>query len=685
MAEAQWITKPVPFDEVFNSEHKPDNPKTDNPAYYENAPKPDAKWIDKPVSFDEVFKSVQAENKKREEAAKPKPPKGLIETVGQNAQTALYERENKYLANQQSTSPYPRDYKKRLGEGVMVQRDEDVTFDKDGNPVPAEPAWHFRSESGETIPTNSKKHVVLRDTETGKYHVYERGEDTDYGPIKNFFSGMASHVQEGFQAAPTRLPSTAGAATRGQEALRAQQAVEDTTGAHVPVPQNMVTDSGMARRTAAMIEALPGGSTPFEQSAARMDQALGEAAARATGGTAPTAEAAGATARGAIENYAKPKEGVLARRVSDAYDKVDAHVPSDASGELKNTQKIAQDLQTRFEATKGESGTNKINPTLDAVLSAATDPKGVTYQGLKDLRTRVGEMLEQGANIAETGVSDKELRALYKGLTDDMRAMVSEHGGTRGLQLWERANNLARLASERRENLGKILGTNRSDEGIFGRIMALAGSTNSADAKTLAQAKKSMPADEWSEVAQAAVGRLGKVRTENGTVFDPGKFVTDYDKLSDRGKSLLFGDNQRLRKALDSISELAQFREPVGHPGPIAHLVSAGIVLNHAHQGEGMAGKMGQLLHVLGGVFSMRAVGNMLSKPATAESVAKWMEAYKVMTLKPTKGSVSLYQRATETLASDAGKNDRENIGAGLKHGYNALLKLSSYLPFGKS
>lgn len=576
--------------------------------------------------------------------AEPKPKVGMIEKIGRNFETGARSDNNKRYGDLQFTNQAPRkeDY---VG---------DATWDEEDN-------IQIKGADGSWSPTDRNQHIMFQDPEDGRHKIYKRDPTQDRSALTGRLVGLGHVVQEGFQAAPTRLPSTAGAATRGQQALSAADKVEEATGVGVAVPQNAVTESGIAQRAGAALQSVPGGAgAPFENAANRMEQGIEVAVAEARGAPV-SAETAGSTARGAIENYAAPGEkGVLGRRVSKAYDKVDEFVDDTAPHALGNTLGTAENINQLYGATKQDG----FAPSIKKVLGAVTDPDGVTYSGLKRLRSEIGELIETGAKTAETGMHEKDLKALYKSLTDDMRELVKTQGGERGLQLWERANNYAKLASERREKLGKILGTNRSDESIFGSILNKAGSANSADAATLALAKKSMPADEWAEVASAVVDKLGKRVTTAGTEFDSGKFIADYEKLSPRGKAILFGDNQRLRKALDSISDLAKFHPDARQPGQLSNLVGLGLAVGHTGSGEGVVGKIGGAMHILGGVLTGRVLSSMLSKPATAESVAKWMEGYKLATLKPTKGNVNLYNRATEALTNDAAQEDRENLVA---------------------
>lgn len=626
--------------------------------------------IDKPIHIDEVSKGHQ--EALDAEAAQKIAPK---HTQGIGAE-ALYSRNNTMLADRQFTNQGPE--KETF---VANARNKD----DDGNEIP----WEYHDKDTNSYkPIDKDKHHLFQNTETGQPEVHVRDRDKDRGYLSGVMTGLGHFVSEGFVPSPGVGAATSSASwlskggkkaslevpafrneSAGRTAVEAADTVHDTTGATVPVPQSAVTTHPAANLTTNVITALPSGSKPYVKAASAMGEGLVDARDQAAGlntaGRVSSTESAGEAATEGITNYAKPARqgGVLGQRVADAYDKVDNTI-SGGPHQLNNTVKAAQDIQTAYESTKMEG----FAPAIKDVLAAATDPKGLTYDGLKRLRSHIGEMIETGAKIAETGIQEADLKRLYKGLTDDMRDLVTTQGGPRGLQLWERANTYARLASERREQLAKVLGTNRSEEGVVGAILRKArAATGSADARSLEVARKSMPADAWNEVVSSVVSSLGtRVTKGEGKIFDPGQFVKDFESLSPRGKSILFGDNQRLRKALDSISSLGKTWDTAAstahEAGPLSHLISTAAVVNH----EG--GLVSKTLHVIGGIITMRGLGNMLSKPATAESVAKWMEGYKLVTLKPTRSNVMLFNKATNAFANDAAKDDRERIGdAGAK------------------
>jgi hypothetical protein len=180
----------------------------------------------------------------------------------------------------------------------------------------------------------------------------------------------------------------------------------------------------------------------------------------------------------------------------------------------------------------------------------------LTYEGVKTLRTNVGEMLKGG--ILPEGVSGSELKRIYGALSKDLESSVAAAGGPKASEAFNRANRYYSLASDRRESLAKIIGAdgNAPAETVFSRIEAMAGSGSRADISKLAQARKAMGSDDWNEMASTIVTRLGRDVEGN---FSPQRFVTAYNKISDAGKTLLFrgGDKGELAAHLDDIATVA--------------------------------------------------------------------------------------------------------------------------------
>lgn len=578
----------------------------------------------KPISLEDAMKAhseLPPPKKTEEKKALPAISRGAIED------------ENKQIAAGQFTSPYWDSYSKEnnLGEASIDDADR----------------VSFKNEKGEWEQSDTKHHVGLKNPETGKLHVFKRSEDTDYGPIKGALMGIGQFFQRGLAST---TPATAGTAptSAAQRALMAAKTIEDNTGVAVPVSKAAVSENPISQLGAKAVSVVPGAGSAFERAAGATEHGLATAAEEvaSTAGHTTNAAETGEVARQGLKNYVAPKRegGVLAQRVTDAYDKVDALVDPAATTPLNNTRKVAQDIVS--EATARESP-QPISTAVKEVLGAATNPKGLTYESLKSLRTRIGEMMES----AGADTSKQELQRLYRSLSDDMRAHVQSTGGPRAVQVWERANRMASAAAERRNQLSTILGTDRkSDEATFGAILKAASTGGGANVRLLATARKALRPDEWGEVVGGAIRGLGR---DTKGEFDAGKFIRDYAKMSDEGKNVLFGESSPMRKSLESISQVAEtfpkINKLAGSSGETAH-----------------TGLIGLLLHdpvkALGTVLGGRALAGMFAREATAENVAKFMQSYKLLATKPTRANLVVFNNAANAWNKDAAEEDRQKI-----------------------
>lgn len=559
-----------------------------------------------------------------------KPDGGTTAGAAANLDTDF---ENQMLASSQFTTPDLKSHQDSLVSKALLG--------DDGN-------MYYKGDDGKAYPTDSTKHVVLRDP-SGGYNVYNRTDDTNEGPIKGRLLGFGRLFGQGFATgAPevaASVPDIAGAAIR--------QGVE--------LPKAVGTPGA-----AAFVSKVPLANKPLTDAATAAVGQIGdaaEAAAKTPTGEIVNPEQAGETARTAINAYAAPKTGVLADRVNQAYDNVkNSFTNPDVLHEPGNALKYASNLQQKY--GKADLGWPK---TLnDSILGPITKPGGIDYDSMKLVRQKVGEMLENPSLIPE-GTSPNELKGLYGSLSEDLKDLVTKAGGNKALSSFTRANTYNRLVNERRATLQRVLGPeSRSDEGLFGTIMRMAGSTNSADAKTLAVARKSIGEEGWKDVAAAAVNRLGKRVTDQGEVFTPSNFAKDYTKLSPAGKDALFGEAgySDLRKALDDVgllsTETGDKLEKLSHPAGIAHTglgwFGAYEALNAMR--EAIVGGSLREVGAVAGVGGAAAImAKVLSSPLTARNAARWLGAYKRYRNAPANAAaLANLNNATQLLKQDQAK-----------------------------
>lgn len=502
-------------------------------------------------------------------------------------------------------------------------------------------------QSGKMVLTDQSKQVALRDPADGKIKVFERTPDTNEGVISAAGRLAMTGMGAGAPTARAAIPPPAAVAplTEGQEVANAASRLS-ASGAPVQVPRAVATDSMATQRAAATARNIPFAGDPLVKASERTLSQLGDKAnevAQGFGG-ANSVASAGDTASGAIKGWIK---GESARKSSQLYDRVDNLVNQETKTPLINTRGVAAEIEAERMAAHLPNG-----KAVDTILEAVNSADGLTYQGVKTLRTKIGEAMDSG--ILPEGMSGSDLKRIYSGLTDDLRSSVMRSGGERAVEAFDRANKYHRLISDRREALAKIVGANGDApaEKVFDRIVAMAGSNSRGDVSKLSQARKAIGADDWNEFASGIVSRLGRDVEGN---FSPARFLTDYGKLTPAGKSILFrsGGKGELANHLDDIArvssrfkELQKFANPSGTAqGFFGGGIGAGVI----------ADPLTTAAAVLGG----RTLAYALSRPATASSLVKLARSQEALVRNPSTPRLAAFNLAARNLVNTLGDYGR--------------------------
>lgn len=637
-------------------------------------------------SNDSGFVTLDAVKK---DLPKPEPPKPASHPEADNMHAA-----NRQVAGHQFTHPDTDKYSKEndLGQGYD-QYGQPVYWqgkDASGKKINHDPDsdLFYKDEKGDLTRTHTNRHVTLWDEETGKMKVYKRSEDTDYGPISGRLFGLGALLGDSLHMSPvtsmiggganvvTKLnragkevvdvdktvPGSRIPLTAKQQAMESSDKIMETVGGNVPVSNAQVAGP-VADKLGAAVSHIPGGHKPFVDAAARTQEGFEQAAQLASSSaskSSPVAVAdAGDTAKTAITNYIAPSSagGKLATQVDKAYAKVDPLISPTATQPLTETMKAATQIQQDFAATKRPG----LSPIVQQIAHAVTDPAGLTYKGIKDLRSEIGDAIGKGSfrdkMLSNLEVGD--LKRIYGGLTEDLKSLIQASGGKKAVGLWEKANTVAGDRAEKVKQLATIIGSEtRSEEKIYQTVINMAGSTSTADIKKLALARKAMGAVAWRDVSSAAINELGYVRTGNAREFSIDKFMKDYGKFSDAGKNIVFGEGTPHRIALDNLVKIGEswpnMKSVTSPSGEITHLLSFGALFHHFEKALAVMGVS-------------KVAGGILARPITADGAARWLQSYKVFSMKPTRANAEIFTQVTRRLGEDLAKGDESytNKGAG--------------------
>lgn len=363
------------------------------------------------------------------------------------------------------------------------------------------------------------------------------------GPI----GGVIGRI--GAKATPAAQDALAGSNTQ-----QIAQAAE-RLGVNVPraAATNRTVLGNAARGTAGAVQAMPIIGAPLQrasQEAVEQIDDLGKTIADKYA-VGATRQGAGETIKEAGRDWIKSGSSEISRRL---YGEVEKHL-APFQFPLRRTSQIAAVL-----TQKDAAAASSVNaPAVKLIEEAVTRPGGLTYQGLLDLRTNVGAMIDDGL-LPNAGTMKPALKRIYAALTEDLQDGIRVAGGDKGLKAWEKANRVQRQIAERRADIAKVIGRNdaaKSPEAIVESIVGMAGNAGGrADVQRLLAIRKTVGPEAWDELSAAAIGRLGQGRDGN---FNPIDFLKNYQKLSDNGRNALFSSTGKgnLKQALDDLATVS--------------------------------------------------------------------------------------------------------------------------------
>jgi hypothetical protein len=574
-----------------------------------------------PVEHDPFAKPEPARSSER---GKPANEAGLWQKLF-GFDPAAYERLNTDLQNQraaaaQGTTPNLNAHKPNL-------LSDDVMEGDDGNA-------YFKNAEGKLERADINKHILLKDSEdNNRLKIYSRTDETDEGRASSLGrllgTGMGAGNIEVSKAAPSLAPTIAAAGRIG-----------------VDLPRAIASGSPSVHLAGQVLTKAPGGA-PMQKAVDEGIKGLGGALGRAgeeAGGIADTKRAGEGVTTG-LEQGFKPRTQEL---VGQLYDRVDSLVNPKATAPLSNTQKAVSEILAKKQAYGNES----LGPAVDAVAGALQRKGGLTYAAIKDLRSSIGEMIDN--KFLPPTISQKELNGIYGALSEDLENAAEVTGGSRARAAWQVANNAAKSRSDALETLNKVIGPKtRADEGVMDTLHRMAKDGSGADISTLTATRNALSntPGAWEDVASTVIGRLGK--NSHGE-FSPALFIRDYGDLSPAGKRMLFHSvgSGGVIPFLDDIAHVSQkyvqagkLGNPSGSAGHAAGIAAAGAVM------AGIAhGSLIEPITALSAVAGSQAVARILGAPATAASLARWTRTYDNLARIPGARALAAFNVASRNL-----------------------------------
>lgn len=441
-------------------------------------------------------------------------------------------------------------------------------------------------------------------------------------------------------AIPSRAPSELGAAS-------------ERLG--VPIPK-VAEGSIPAKASAGAMAQVPIVGAPLVQASKKAVQGMDDAARNIAAGYGEAERfSAGTSAKSGIADWITGKSRDITSRL---YDNVDRLVNPDAASPLSETQKTVASIMSERKAAFLPGGGKAVDLVSEAVKPGAN----LTYDGVKRLRTAVGEAMDSG--IVPEGMSKGDLKRIYGSLTNDLRNTVQQAGGQPALEAFDKANSINAQVSARRQALAKIVGTdgNAAPEMVLDRLIGMASANRGGDLSKLSQARKAMGAESWNDVAAAAVDKLGRASPE--AEFSGERFLTAWDKLSASGKQLLFNSTGKsnLVQSLDDLATLSKAHKSLmefGNPSGTGRAVTF----------SGMAAAtLAAPVTTLSGAIGGNALARVFASPVATSSAAKWAIAFDRAQSSPSPARTAALLSASRNLI-----NNLSELGIAVPNGVRGL------------
>lgn len=431
--------------------------------------------------------------------------------------------------------------------------------------------------------------------------------------------------------APSALSTSIAAAVRGlaRGGESGRQRVADTirtfeeAGAGTPTVGQATQGRG-ARAVESGLSKTPGAAGRVIAKAEAEAAGLGDKVDDMATTLSPTSGAApaGREIRAGLGRFAdnfKAKAGTL-------YDELDTHIAPDSQVQVGNTAQVLDELTALKPGAEALSGA-MVNPKIagwKAALSKDAQNGALPYAAIKDLRSKVGELLSDSGLVADAPRA--QLKKVYSALTADMTE-AARVAGPEAEKALTRANSYYAAGMKRIDDVLDPILKKTDPEDIF----KAATSGTSEGATTLRGVMKSLPEESRKIVAATTLRRLGRAvaskQDELGEVFSPETFLTNWNKLHGDAKTALFSNlPDGMRSDLDKIARVASnlrdgskvFANPSGTAQAAANQFTAGAAVISL-----ITGNLGTAAAIGGAVAGSNVLARVMTSPITVKWLAK--------------------------------------------------------------
>lgn len=245
------------------------------------------------------------------------------------------------------------------------------------------------------------------------------------------------------------------------------------------------------------------------------------------------------------------------KQAHELYAQVWAKLPKNKRVPIEHFRAALDDISGQFSDDPAFKGILD-SPVIKQLAEATEDAPEITLNTLKSLRTKIGSKMDD-MNLVDD-ISQAELKRLYGALSDDIAAAADAAGA--GSE-FSRANTYWRAGRGRIDDvLNPLVKSGRFDK-IYNKVFG--SETGSLKALSPVEARalmKSLPHGNKRDVAAEFIRRMGMpspgaAGAEEAVSFNPGRFLTQYNRLPKETRRVLFGSIRGLDDAVDNLTTVS--------------------------------------------------------------------------------------------------------------------------------
>lgn len=234
---------------------------------------------------------------------------------------------------------------------------------------------------------------------------------------------------------------------------------------------------------------------------------------------------------------------------NDAFDLV-----PNARGSLDNVKQLEIELNAKL-ADAPKFYKKEMAEALEKI-KALTEQPDISLDSLREVRTVIRLLIDpSGGGMDVSKPSARYLKQVYDSLSKDMFAIVRNAGDEKAVKALKKADayTLNRKQNDINPIIEKII---KFDTDVKAFNFLMQGTKESSD--QLNKILRNMPAEERKIIQGSMLSRLG-YQKPSGAIdedFSTRTFLTNWSKLADSSKDVLFGKNNEARENLDKIVDV---------------------------------------------------------------------------------------------------------------------------------